>query len=127
MGEVKVNSFEPDLNRSVKTEFSDNRITSNAGVLLLREADSRLKLIDSIAKRLIDTRNQSAIRYQLGDLLGDPLLEGIYAMALGYSAQYDVDRLAHDPAFRIAVWNRPGDNMVNVRLASQPPDLAYCP
>lgn len=116
MGEDKVTSFEPDFNRSVKIEFSDQRITSNAGVLLLREADSRLNLTNSIAQSLIDTRNQDAIRYQLGDLLR----ERIYAMALGYSAQDDLDRLAHDPAFRIAVWNRSGDNVVNERLASQP-------
>ncbi len=116
MGEDKVTRFEPDFNRSVKIEFSDHRITSNAVVLLLREADSLLNLTNSIAQSLIDTRNQDAIRYQLGDLSR----ERIYAMALGYAAQDDLDRLAHDPAFRIAVWNRSGDNVVNERLASQP-------
>jgi hypothetical protein len=32
-------------------------------------------------------------------------------MAMGFSAQDDVDRLAHDPAFRIAIWNRSGDGV----------------
>ncbi|WZU43290.1 transposase [Stieleria varia] len=36
------------------------------------------------------------------------------------SAQDDLDRLAHDPAFRAAVWDRPGQNVINERLASQP-------
>ena len=116
MGEVKGNSFEPDFNRSVKVEFSDQRITSNAGVLLLREADCKLELISSITSKMIDTRKPEAIRYQLGDLLR----ERVYAMAMGYSAQDDVDRLAHDPAFRIAVWNRSGDSVIDERLASQP-------
>jgi hypothetical protein len=56
---------------------------------------------------MVDTRNARAIRYQLGDLLR----ERIYAMAMGFSAQDDVDRLAHDPAFRIAIWNRSGDGV----------------
>ena len=116
MGEVKGTKFEPDFNRSVKVEFSDHRISSNAGVLLLREADFKLELTSSISARMIDTRNQAAIRYQLGDLLR----ERLYAMAMGYSTQDDVDRLAHDPAFRIAVWNRSGDSVIDERLASQP-------
>jgi hypothetical protein len=82
-------------------------MTSNAGVLLLREANSRLGLTSSIASKMVDTRNARAIRYQLGDLLR----ERIYAMAMGFSAQDDVDRLAHDPAFRIAIWNRSGDGV----------------
>jgi hypothetical protein len=116
MGEVQVSKFEPDFNRSVKVEFSDQRITSNAGVLLLREADFKLELTSSLASKMIDTRDQDAIRYQLGELLR----ERVYAMAMGYSAQDDVDRLAHDPAFRIAVWNRSGDSVIDERLASQP-------
>ena len=116
MGEVQGSTFEPDFNRSVKIEFTDQRITSNAGVLLLREADHQLQLINSIASGMIDRRRQDLIRYQLSDLLR----ERIYAMAMGYSAQDDVDRLAHDPAFRLATWNRAGDGVLDERLASQP-------
>ena len=116
MGEVQVSKFEADFNHAVKVEFTDHRISSNAGVLLLREADCKLELTSAVAAQMIDTRAQNAIRYQLGDLLR----ERVYAMAMGYSAQDDVDRLAHDPAFRIAVWNRSGDNVIDERLASQP-------
>lgn len=116
MGEAKVSSFEPEFNRSVKVEFADQRLSSNAGVLLLRQADHKLHLIESIVQRMNDPRRQDLIRYQLGDLLR----ERVYAMAVGYSAQDDVDRLAHDPAFRLAVWNRAGDGVLDERLASQP-------
>ncbi len=87
--------FEPEFSQSVKIEFSDHRITSNGGVLLLREADSKLGLTSSIAAKMSDTRNTRATRYQLNDLLR----ERVYAMAMGFSGQDDVDRLAHDPAF----------------------------
>lgn len=41
-------------------------------------------------------------------------------MAMGYSAQDDMDQLAHDPASRIAIWNRSGDSVIYERLATQP-------
>jgi hypothetical protein len=94
----------------------DHGITSNAGVDSLREGDSGLGLTSSIASKMVDTRNVWAIRYQLGDLLR----ERVYAMAMAFSPQDDVDRLAHDPAFRIAVWNRSGDGVIDKRLARQP-------
>ncbi len=97
-------------------EFSVYWITSNLGVLLLRETAPRLGLTSSIASKMVDTRNAWAIRYQLGDLLR----ERAYAMAMGFSARDDVDHFAHDPAFRIAVWNRSGDGVIDERLASHP-------
>ncbi len=116
MGEVQPNLFEPAFNRSVKVQAADHRITSNAGVMLLREADERLNLCDGIAQNIQDPRRPDRIRYRIDELLR----ERLFAMAIGYSAQDDVDRLAHDPAFRAAVWNRNGDAVIEERLASQP-------
>ena len=116
MGEAESNKLQPDFNRSVKVEFDDQRITANAGVLLLREIDHRIGLTESIAKAMHDPRQQNLIRYKLSELIR----ERVYALAMGYSAQDDVDRLAHDPAFRMAVWDRPGDSVLDERLASQP-------
>ena len=42
MGEAKEWLFEPSFNRAVKVCASDERITSDAGFLLLREADQRI-------------------------------------------------------------------------------------
>ena len=39
---------------------------------------------------------------------------------MGFSAHDDVDRLARDAAFRIAVWNRSGYGVIEERLAGQP-------
>lgn len=116
MGEHQGNLFEPHFNRSVKVQATDHRITSNAGVILLREAEHRLGLLDAIAKNIRDPRRPDRIRYRIDELIR----ERVFAMAIGCSAQDDVDRLAHDPAFRAAVWNRSGDQVVHERLASQP-------
>ena len=116
MGEGKKLLFEPSFNRAVKVRGGQDRLTSDAGTLLLREADHRLGLTQSLATKLYDRRNSERIRYTLVELLR----ERLYAMAQGYDAQDDADELAHDPAMRLAVWNRPGKRVQEERLASQP-------
>jgi hypothetical protein len=116
MGEPHGWLFEPSFNRSVKVTASDARLTSDGGLVLLREADHRLGISEWLAQRLDDPRNPDQIRYQLVELLR----ARIYALALGYSAQDDADRLAHDPAMKLAAWNRPGQQPLEERLASQP-------
>ena len=115
MGEVRKLLFEPSFNRAVKVRGGQDRLTSDAGTLLLREADHRLGLTQSLATKLYDRRNSERIRYTLVELLR----ERLYAMAQGYDAQDDADELAHDPAMRLAVWNRPGKRVQEERLASQ--------
>ena len=116
MGEAKRPFFEPQFNRSVKFFASDHRLTSDGGLLLLREADHQLQLIASLANELHDPRDPDLVRYQLPELLR----QRIFGLASGYVAQDDLDRLAHDPAMRIASWDRPGENVLEQRLASQP-------
>ncbi len=47
MGEASEWLFEPEFNRAIKVCEQDQRITSDAGVLLLREADHRLGLVSN--------------------------------------------------------------------------------
>ena len=69
MGEGKRPFFEPSFNRSIKVQEGDDRLTSDAGFLLLREADHRLGLIESLARELRDPRQQELVRYTLPELL----------------------------------------------------------
>ena len=116
MGEAQAWLFEPEFNRAVKVCTTDERITSDAGLLLLREADHRLGLLEHLANQLHDPRHPDKIRYQLVELLR----ERVFGLAMGYATQDDADRLAHDPAMKLAAWDRPGDQTVEERLASQP-------
>jgi hypothetical protein len=116
MGEGTKPLWEPTFNRAVKVRGGQDRLTSDAGVLLLREADHRLGLIESLAQQLYDPRNPDKIRYTLVELLR----ERVYALAQGYETQDDLDRLAHDPAMKMAVWDRPGEQVLEERLGSQP-------
>ena len=87
MGEQQGNLFEPEFNRSVKVQATDHRITSHAGVLLLREAEHRLGLFDAIARNVRDPRRPDRIRYSVDELIR----ELVFAMAVGCSAQDDVE------------------------------------
>lgn len=116
MGEAQANVFEPDFNRSVKVQAVDQRLTSHAGAILLRDFDHQLGLTESLADQLIDPRRPDRIRYQAVELIR----ERAYALAMGASHQDDLDRLAHDPAIKIASWDRPGEEVLDQRMASQP-------
>jgi len=116
MGETQNTLFAPEFNRSIKVQTLSQRITSHAGAVLLREADHQLGLVESLADRIHDPRNPEKIRYTATELLR----ERIYAMSMGSANQDDLDRLAHDPAMRMATWDRPGEEVLEQRLASQP-------
>ena len=116
MSEGQGRLWEPTFNRCIKVRQQDQSITSDSGVLLLREVDHSLGLIRDLAGQLADPRDQEAIRYSLTELLR----QRIFGLTLGYHAQDDLDRLAHDPALKMAVWDRPGEQVLEERLASQP-------
>jgi len=116
MGEDHGAVFRPTFQGALKIRGMDERLTSDGGAILLREADHRLGLVESLAGKLFDPRNPEKIRYELGELLR----ERVYSLALGYATQDDVDRLAHDPAMRLACWDRQGEKVLDERLASQP-------
>jgi hypothetical protein len=118
MGECQGWLLEPTFNRSVKLRQADPRITSDAGAILLREVDHRLGLTADLAAGLHDPRNPDRIRYTLTELLR----QHVYTLALGYAHQDDQDGVAHDPALKLAVWDRPGTQVLDERLASQPSD-----
>ena len=103
MGEAQGTFFEPEFNRSIKVQTTEQRMTSHAGAVLLREVDHQLGLVESLGEEVLDPRNPDKIRYTATELLR----ERIYAFALGSENQDDLDRLAHDPAMRMATWDRP--------------------
>lgn len=116
MGEGQGWLWEPSFNRSIKVRQGDARLSGDAGLLLLREVDHRLALTADLAARMHDPRDPDKIRYTAVELLR----QRVYALALGHRAQDDLDTLAHDVAMKLAAWDRPGDRVIDERLASQP-------
>jgi len=87
-------------------------LTSDAGVLLLRQLDERLGLTRRLAGCLVDRREQGKVRHDVLALLR----QRIYQIALGYEDCNDADHLRADPALKLAVGRAPTED----DLASQP-------
>lgn len=115
-GTIKTNSqFRFTFNKAIRPIESKASITSDAGALIVREIIHRLG-IDAMIDQFDDPRHADHVRYSLLELI----VHRVAMLAQGYSAQDDADKLAHDPAFRVAGWDRSGVQCVNERLASQP-------
>lgn len=100
-GELKGLSF----NASVRVEVREERLTDVAGALLVREAFERSGVVAWLASRLEDTRDSNAITHPLRELL----LTRVSLLAVGRQDQDDADQLRADPALRLAVSERRGD------------------
>jgi hypothetical protein len=106
------------FNHSIKVEARPERLSSEAGVLLLREIDERLGLTRSLVGKLLDPRNPTLIIHPLSELLRARLC----MIAEGWGDQDDADKLRHDPALRVAVSERKGDAPLRARVDSLLPD-----
>ena len=87
------------LHRKVKARFDGGKITSDAGVLLLREVEKRTDLIAGLTECFTDHRDQRLIEHTVKELLG----QRIYGLCLGYEDLNDHDQLRTDPMLAIAV------------------------
>jgi Transposase DDE domain group 1 len=83
--------------RSVLADFAGGAITSDAGALLLREADRRLGLIDALDAVIPDPRNQQLITHQQVTMLR----QRIFGIALGYEDGNDHQQLRDDPLMQL--------------------------
>ena len=85
--------------RVIEANFQGGAISSDGGVLLLRQMDRRIGLSDSVAAALNDPRSPERIRHELRDLVAQRL----YGLCCGYEDLNDHDRLRHDPLMQTAV------------------------
>lgn len=85
--------------RKVEAKFNGGDITSDGGVMLLREVDKKLNLIARVANTFKDPRCKSKVRHELLPMLR----QRIYGIALGYEDLNDHDTLRKDKAIQTAV------------------------
>ena len=85
--------------RRVEARFDGGDVTSNGGVLLLRQADRVLDLTARVARGLTDGRQRGKVRHRLVDMVR----QRVFGIALGYEDLNDHDGLRHDLAVQTAV------------------------
>lgn len=91
--------FPPLKRRQIEANFEGGDITSDGGVLLLRQVDKRLGLSEAVARALDDPRRQASCLHDGLSLLKQRL----YGLALGYEDLNDHQHLRADLAIQTAV------------------------
>jgi len=106
MGEKQNQPFQLSFNTSLKIDFQGSRVTSDGGLIVVREFDERLGLGELIAQHLADSRRAKNTQFPLADLLR----QSIYSRMAGYEDVNDAERLSQDPTFRLIgsekIWER---------------------
>lgn len=103
----------PVAGKSLTAKFDAGRLSSDGGVIVLREAAMRLGLAEAITAPLVDHRDPSRVQYSYAEMA----LARMVMIAAGYEDCDDIDTLKADPAFKIAVGRAPDSD---ADLMSQP-------
>jgi len=106
MGERQNGPFQLSFNSSLKVDFQGSRVTSDGGLILVRELDERLGFGDLVAQHLSDSRHGKNTQLPLADLLR----QSVYSRIAGYEDVNDAERVSQDPTFRLIgsekTWDR---------------------
>src|ERR1700750_165120 len=100
---VDVTPFLPGLppvqGKAVVARFDGGRLSSEGGLLALREIERRLGLADRLAGCLKDPRTPKKVVHRLAEIIRFRML----MIAAGYEDGNDADTLRADPMFKLAL------------------------
>ena len=105
--------FKGISNKKVEADFDGGEVSSDAGLLFLREVENRIGLSSKMADSLRDRRHPGYIKHRFVELLK----QRIFQIACGYEDGNDSNELRDDPIMKIACERLPDDEQA---LASQP-------
>jgi hypothetical protein len=103
----------PVGDKAVDLDFDGGRLSSDAGLVLLKDPDEQLGLTQGLAAVLKDSRDPRRVHFTLHDLLKQRVLQ----IAAGYEDANDANTLRHDPIFKLLLGRLPD---TGAPLASQP-------
>ena len=103
-----VNTFSLQSNRQIKINFDGGDLSSDAGLLLIKEFVSKIGF-ERLLNRLFKTNDSAVFRYHTDK---DNLLQMIYMVMAGYFEDDASDELTNDPVFKAV--------LEKTALASQP-------
>tara|TARA_B100000508_G_scaffold120379_1_gene101474 strand:+ start:393 stop:1730 length:1338 start_codon:yes stop_codon:yes gene_type:complete len=103
----------PVAGKSLTTTFDAGAVSSDGGVIVLREIARRCGVAQVIAGPLPDSRDPVRVRHGFTEMVTSRML----AIAAGYEDCNDLDVLRKDPAFKIACERAP---QTGAELMSQP-------
>lgn len=100
--------------RPLVVQFSDLELSSDAGILLARQAEEQAQVCQGLAECIQEWRDPNKITHSLKQLVS----QRVYQLLGGYEDANDSNLLRHDPIYKIACERLPvaGQEL----LASQP-------
>lgn len=99
--------------RKIEADFDGGTTTSDAGALLLRQAEAKVGIIDRVVKAMSDRRHPSYVEHTYTELIR----QRVFQIACGYEDANDSDDLRCDPGLKTACGRLP---LTGADLASQP-------
>ena len=99
--------------KAVALDFDGGRLSSDAGLVLLKDPDEQLGLTHNLAAVLSDPRDPRRVHFTHHDLLK----QRVFQIAAGYEDANDANTLRHDPIFKLRLNRLP---VTGAPLASQP-------
>ena len=95
----------PISGKTVIAKFDGGLLSSDGGVLVLREVEQRLRVADRLAACMVDPRAPDLITHSLADVIRFRLL----MIGAGYEDGNDASFLRGDPMFKMALDLSPSD------------------
>jgi len=103
----------PVAQKPVYLDFSGGALSSDTGLLLLKEVDEQLGLTEAAAAVLVDSRDPRYTLHSMHDLVR----QCVYQIAAGYEDGNDSNALRFEPIMKMVAGRLP---LSGVPLASQP-------
>lgn len=89
--------------RLVEASFTGGRLTSDAGLLLLREVDKQMGLTAAVNRCLPDPRDPELIEHEQSAMIA----QRVFGIAAGHEDLNDHQTMRHDPALQLAAGVEP--------------------
>ena len=101
-----------DFDPRVRLEFRGTQLSSDGGLLVMRELDDALGLSDLASAALRDTRSGKNTVHRLDGLFR----QSVFGRLAGYEDVNDANRLACDPVMRQVVGGRAVDALSLIHI-----------
>ncbi|WP_287849888.1 IS1380 family transposase, partial [Acidiphilium sp.] len=93
----------PVAGKSIEARFDGEMLSSDGGLLALREVEKRLGIAAQLAACIDDPRTPERVQHGLDEIIRFRML----MIAAGYEDGNDADRLRNDPMFKLAMERLP--------------------
>lgn len=108
--QVNQNNFKEDMigllpinRKPVIASFSGEKISSDGGLLILKEVENQIGIIQSITNCITDSRHPSYVDHSLKELIS----QRVYQIAAGYEDANDCNYLKDDAVLKMCVGRLP--------------------